>query len=598
MARYSKVDIESIFEVSEVWKQKCLIEGDSILWPGSGVWSNNNLNGFKKCFIDNPDESEDSFESKFKRQLESVDQEVTKLACEILLIYFLFTSGVGQARKQSLIKEVAGWKSLTVDFEKLPRGCLAKGIGNPGLAYNTRRPFEIAFVAEFAIRLNTEPQDVRQGILSNDIKVRDLLDEVMGESRYQSRDIILYLLFPDKYERIASRNHKELISEAFIELLDPVDQSEDVDERLYAIRRKLETLLPGQHLDFYWSPLFECWYEYDEGESLSPIQALGIKRQIVFYGPPGTGKTHEAKDLSQHFIRQSILREWGPNKYFSKNQDVEAMVNSRIMRIQFHPGYGYEDLIRGLQIGDGGRTEYRNGILLNVTNKLNEEPKEKGKIPFVVILDEMNRADLSKVLGECFSLLEDRETSVCLAGQDEAPQEVTLPQNLYFIGTMNLIDQSLEQIDFALRRRFLWFFRGFSPDDFIKVAEYRWNNLFNEKKISKPWDRFKDEFDTLSQRAEKLNALIEKDNYLGPQYQIGHTYFCDVVYFAQRSLSSKGGQYKLLFDAKGRAREPISALWKYSLAPLIEQYLSGAEQTDRQNFMNHARNVLIKGADS
>ncbi|OPY81717.1 MAG: 5-methylcytosine-specific restriction enzyme B [Syntrophus sp. PtaU1.Bin005] len=595
MARYSDFDTGSIYKISEVWKQNCLINDESALWPGSKVWSLDTLNRFKKCFIDNPDESEDSFEEKFKRQLATGDQETTKLACDILLVYFLFTSGVGQARKEGLIKEVASWKGLAVDFEKLPKGCLAKGIGNPGLAYNTRRPFEIGFIAEFAIKLKNNPPETRKIILSNQIQFRELLDDVMGESRYQSRDIILHLLFPDQYERIASRNHKELISETFYEILK--DPPEDIDDRLYAIRIKLESLLPNKHLDFYWPPLFECWYEYDETEALSPIQALGIKRQIVFFGPPGTGKTHEAKDLSKRFIRQSILRKWGPNKYFNNNQNVEALADSRIVRIQFHPGYGYEDLIRGLQIGDGGKTEYRNGILLNIINSLNKEPTDYSDLPFVVILDEMNRADLSKVLGECFSLLEDRGTSIQLAGQDKVPQEIKLPQNLYFIGTMNLIDQSLEQIDFALRRRFLWFFRGFSPDDFIKVSEYRWINLFKEKTISKPWEKFKDEFDMLSVRAEKLNALIAKENYLGPQYQIGHTYFCDVVYFSQRSLSAKSGQSRLLFNAKGHAREPISALWKYALSPLIEQYLSGAEQTDRQNFMNRARNVLINGTD-
>jgi 5-methylcytosine-specific restriction protein B len=84
-----------------------------------------------------------------------------------------------------------------------------------------------------------------------------------------------------------------------------------------------------------------------------------------------------------------------------------------------------------------------------------KQTAEEQKIPVVLILDEMNRADVSKVLGEGFSLLEDRDTAVRLGGHDEVPRRVQLPVNLYIVGTMNLIDQSLEHVDFALRRRFL-----------------------------------------------------------------------------------------------------------------------------------------------
>ena len=99
----------------------------------------------------------------------------------------------------------------------------------------------------------------------------------------------------------------------------------------------------------------------------------------------------------------------------------------------------------------------------------------------------MNRADLSKVLGECFTLLEDRDFSVRLGGHDEKARMVRFPANLHFIGTMNLIDQSLEQVDFALRRRFLWFLRGFSREDFLMISQRRWESLVATKKIKKSW---------------------------------------------------------------------------------------------------------------
>ena len=114
---------------------------------------------------------------------------------------------------------------------------------------------------------------------------------------------------------------------------------------------------------------------------------------------------------------------------------------------------------------------------------MENESKSDADIPFVLILDEMNRADLSKVLGECFSLLENRQMPMRLAGYEE--REIIFPDNLYIIGTMNLIDQSLEQVDFALRRRFLLFPRDFSRDEFLSVCEYRWNELLQGGALTK-----------------------------------------------------------------------------------------------------------------
>ena len=206
----------------------------------------------------------------------------------------------------------------------------------------------------------------------------------------------------------------------------------------------------------------------------------------------------------------------------------------------------------------------------------------------------MNRADLSKVLGECFSLLEDRDGEVQLGGQDESPRLIKVPQNLFFIGTMNLIDQSLEQVDFALRRRFLWFFRGFDRQEFLNVAKYRWEVLFAEtRRDSKKWDRFSEEFELLAERAMKVNGLIAANPFLGEQYQIGHTYFCDVTHFAAKALVERPGRHRLLFSKKGDAHEPVKRLWRYSVRPLIEQYLSGVDTGERNKLLRQAESALL-----
>jgi 5-methylcytosine-specific restriction protein B len=211
----------------------------------------------------------------------------------------------------------------------------------------------------------------------------------------------------------------------------------------------------------------------------------------------------------------------------------------------------------------------------------------------------MNRADLSKVLGECFSLLEDRDNDVRLGGHDESPRKVRIPLNLFLIGTMNLIDQSLEHVDFALRRRFLWFFRGFSREDFLAVSRKRWETALEAREIRRDWKKVEGEFEMLADRAQRLNDVIESNSYLGSQYQIGHTYFCDVVSFAYRYLASSDKKLqRVLFSGKGAALNPVDTLWRYSLEPLMTQYLSGIDSAERNAVMARAKSIVLEGADA
>jgi 5-methylcytosine-specific restriction protein B len=599
MARYSENDATGIYEIADKWRTDCLVGRKSLLWKGEDIWTEENLSDFKEHFTDKPDVTQRSFEEKFKEQLDPAGPNMTKLACEIMVVYFLFPSNVSSARKREIINRIALWKNIKIEAEGeelLSR--LGKGIGGTGMAYNLRRPVEIAYLADVALRLISKPQSEREDLLRDHFRLREILNqaETDADATVQSRDILLYLLFPDEYERIASRPHKKLIAKVFGEILEaPVP--DDLDDKLLAIRRTLEQLLPGRPLDFYWSPLQECWYVAGQEDHFNPLQGLSIKRQIVLYGPPGTGKTFEAQAIGDRLIRQGILQAMGPKRFFEEIEAVNQLVKARSRRIQFHPGYSYEDFIRGLRLTEGGGTEYSEGILLRVIDEIRNDPPEQKDVPFVLILDEMNRADLSKVLGECFSLLEDRGAVVQLAGQDEKPREISIPPTLHIIGTMNLIDQSLEQIDFALRRRFLWYFRGFDREEFIQVSRYRWEKLLGEKRLNKDWERVAPEFEKLADRAKLINDEIDKHPSLGHQYQIGHTYFCDVVYFVERDIVKSSGRRSVLYSPKDRGRnETVGALWNYSLEPLLAQYLSGVDTAEKQVFISNAEKILMGGS--
>src|SRR5258705_13054519 len=137
--------------------------------------------------------------------------------------------------------------------------------------------------------------------------------------------IVLNLLHPDHFERIASGSHKRSIARAFAQLLPPDgDPSADLntDETIWAIRSELEELLPEGNtgdgaVDFYAWPLNAVWNSRttDSGEGTTDLDALEWKKQIILYGPPGTGKTYQARQLAQQVISKAALKRWGIDRF-------------------------------------------------------------------------------------------------------------------------------------------------------------------------------------------------------------------------------------------------------------------------------------------
>ena len=167
----------------------------------------------------------------------------------------------------------------------------------------------------------------------------------------------------------------------------------------------------------------------------------GTMRQGLFYGPPGTGKTYVAAELARHLA--------------TSPEHVEV--------VQFHSSYSYEDFIEGLRpeiTGETGMLNYviRAGLFQQFCNTARAAANDT----FVLVIDEMNRADLAAVFGELLLLLEYRgERSVKLP---YSQRRFTVPRNVILLGTMNTADRSLALVDFALRRRFNAFPLGPSPD--------------------------------------------------------------------------------------------------------------------------------------
>lgn len=593
MARYSEHDPTNIYNTAQNFRDNCLLRDGSLVFDGAALWQTDLLERIHEAFVTTPDEGDRSFIDKFRDQVKPAGQEVVRLAGELLCVYFLFPSSVGGIKKRQVVNEVFGWVGDSLPDTSLVSKAFEHGIGSGGQGYNTRRPLEIAFLIEFAIAWKKLTPDQQQETAADPWRFQELVESIDDAESKQLRHMLLHLLFPDSFERIASRNHKRQIITTFSGLI--TDESDNEDKNLLAIRDKLKVLLPNRDLDFYWPPLEAAWkndIKSEQEEGLTSLELVQYKKQIVLYGPPGTGKTYTAKRLAETVIRSAALKKWGAARYFKSQTDIETAIKNNVHRRQLHPSSSYEDFVCGLHITDKSATEYRAGYLPRLIADIEKQSSED-RLPHVLILDEMNRTDLSRMLGECFSLLEDRNESIELPARNEngEPLKLRIPDDLFVIGTMNLIDQSIEQIDFALRRRFLWQLCPFDAKALVGAAKAKWN----EHKCSLAWEIVEADFERLAKAATELNSKIESSKLLGQQYQIGHTYLLDVVSFLKKLLDlNPGRRHNYLWDKKGHALEPVKQVWRVSLQPLLEQYLAGQEANLRDQELGELEKVFLK----
>jgi 5-methylcytosine-specific restriction protein B len=587
MARSLAHEAAQIYKVGQEFCSHCLVSDGSLLGEEE-LWTTSNLSSLYEAFIDNPDPGKRTFAEKFKDQIYKTDNpdQIARLAGELVGVYFLFPSNVGLARKVELVSEVLDWGHATLPNESLLFHAFADGIGSGGLAYNTRRPFEIGYLIEFALAVKKLKAEERRQVLKDPWLTKDQFDALESAESRQIRHMLLHILHPDQFERSASRHHKRRIGLAFSSLS---KGQEDIDKDLLDIRVALQALMPGRVLDFYQSPLVEVWNDPGDGDDATiSMEALRYKKQLVFYGPPGTGKTHTAKSLAERIIRPALLEQMGPSKYFSKQAEVNQGIKDRIHRLQLHPAYGYEDFIRGLRINGAGGTEFQPGYLPRLIDRI---VADDPAVPHVLLLDEMNRTDLSRMLGEAFSLLENRDEEIELAGanKDDPIATMKIPSNLYVIGTMNLIDLSIEQMDFALRRRFLWVHRGFDAEALVLAGKNRWE--MSGSKLG--WAEIETDFRKLADAAIALNTLIEKNSLLGKQYAIGHAYLLDVVPFLLEDTQDSPRSSKGYFWRNGKPRPPVEQIWNYVIKPILQEYLASVDATTRDKALSELHSSFV-----
>jgi hypothetical protein len=243
---------------------------------------------------------------------------------------------------------------------------------------------------------------------------------------------------------------------------------------------------------------------YPEIELERWVRAVERKKQAVLYGPPGTGKTYLAERLARHLVGG------GDGLY---------------QVVQFHPAFAYEDFVQGIRPktnADGG-LEY--AVVPGRFVEFCMRVREKSGIS-VLIIDEINRANLARVFGELMYLMEYRDLSVPLAAGGEP---FSIPENLRILGTMNTADRSIALVDHALRRRFAFIPLPPSPKALLAFHQ-RHNTGFPVQRL-----------------IDILNALNKQIN--------DHHYSVGISFFMQRDLQSS-----------------IEDIWRMEIEPYLEEY--------------------------
>lgn len=502
----SKINSKTYFEIVE--KMKAYLQS-----------SRSSLKDFKELSFEAWHYSEE-YNKKEKEKKQGQTQRDSKGAgladADVDTIhYWLYAPGTNASKWDEYYKAgimAIGWGQigdLSVFTSKDEMKCKMKECIDPS------KPYRNAAYATWQFANEMKPGDV--------VFVKKGLHQIIGRgivtSDYQYDDSI-----EDEYKNIRQVNWTDKgqwthPGQAVMKTLTDITQYTEYVEKLRALFANDEDDITeedaeeGKKYPIYNKTEFleEVFMDANSYDTL--VGLLKFKMNVILQGAPGVGKTFLAKRLAY-----SMIGEKNPN---------------RVMMVQFHQSYSYEDFIEGFRPSEKGMSfDIKKGAFYKFCKTAQDDMDHD----YFFIIDEINRGNISKIFGELFMLIEKdkRGNELQLLYSNE---KFSVPRNVYIIGMMNTADRSLAILDYALRRRFAFFDMkpGFNTEGFRKYQE----GLDSRK------------FDKLINCVERLNDVIASDDSLGEGFCIGHSYFSEL---------------KTVDDAT------LTNIVEYELIPLLKEY--------------------------
>jgi len=531
----------------------------STLVDDDGVWSREHAVELEQRTAQDPGPAQGrSFDEKLGYQLEGADRGVVLLAADLRYLHLLPVYDMNPELKRQRIDSI-----LELAGEQMPddlASTLAPGVVAWGSGHSQAWP-QYTLLTRFAGWFSGLDDARRTQLIDDPWAFKAGLFELDATSAQMEREALLHLIHPDPFDAVFNQWHKKKIVERWA---DHADGESDRDRAIIQIRTALEDEY-GEQIHWYEDRIRDLWDPSEvtdptptppptRGPSQAPSggdldaaadelhlprkwirrvdRLLRDKGQLVFYGPPGTGKTYIAQRLAEAIADDPARR----------------------LLVQFHPSTSYEDFFEGYRprVDDAGQMVYRlvHGPLARIAEAAGSDPDND----YVLIIDEINRANLPRVLGELLFLLEYRDREITTLYRADEP--FSLPKNLLLMGTMNTADRSIALIDAALRRRF-HFVPMFPDAPPIDGLLDRWTEANGE---DARWPRL----------LRGVNAWL-RDDLGGPDLQVGPSHFLE----------------------RGLDEEDVQLVWEHSIYPYIEdQLFERPERLARYRWANVSNQFL------
>jgi nucleoside-triphosphatase THEP1 len=498
---------QSMVIAATEWAVPQVVAADgSLFQPGMSLWAVDSLSRVRQILKGSDKIAGKSFIEQLCDQFSDESDEIKQVLAEVLAFQMLPIGGRAMRQKAKLkrVLTVLQMMKNPPEVPSIVTEAFAGGSFDPGGEMNINVNYALGTLLSILLQFKTESSKERERLLSNPIALRNWCSEIPG---VPARDghlgvqvySFLYTIFPTFFGPIVALRHRRAILERWREELQQVP-AEDLDQDLHNVVIALQERKGGP-VDFYVPETRSEWdvnsprqksvgdtkmqapeeenaaaapraasgdtstdVQYPELTNLtqvgtedlsnklllldtwirSVLRSLQNRRQIILCGPPGTGKTYAAGKLSELIVASS-----------------GGDVSQQVRRIQFHPSYSYEDFFNGYRpvVSSSGQMTYRlvDGPLKQIASQAQRTPNHW----HILLIDEINRANLPKVFGELYYLLEYRDESVqtmySQTDSTEIAHKFRLPPNLLIIGTMNTSDRSIALLDSAMRRRFDFF---------------------------------------------------------------------------------------------------------------------------------------------